>query len=61
MKNVLGTISVTQIAVDLHSFGVHPPNFFSRDFMREDQNYKESLGGCKYFQVLPKKQYLGTI
>ena len=60
-KNGTGTVYVSQIAVELYSFWFRSPKTFSRDFVGEDQNYKESLGGWKYFQVLPKKQYLGTI
>ena len=55
IRNGPGTYSVAQIAVELHSFLVRSFKEFSRDFMEEVQNYKELLGGWKYFQVLPKK------
>ena len=44
MQNGPGTVSVSHIVVELHSFGVSLPKTFSRDFMGEDQKYKEKLG-----------------
>ena len=53
-KNGTGTVYVSQIAVELYSFWFRSPKTFSRDFVGEDQNYKESLGAGNIFKSCQK-------